>query len=209
LIEELGVVGSMDQELLDLLSARKGHFRLESGHHGGLWLDLDPLFVMPTRIQPFVEALAERLKRHDIEAVCGPLVGGAFLAQTVAALLDIEFYYAQRFVPAMRDAGKLYPVEYRIPDGVGDMVRGKTVAVVDDAISAGSAVRGTLSALEANGAKPVAMGALLVLGTQAERFCREHGLALEYIARLPYEIWLPTECPLCASGVALEDIGAP
>ena len=198
----------MDQELLNLLSARKGHFRLESGHHGGLWLDLDPLFVVPARIQPFVRALAERLKRHDIQAVCGPLVGGAFLAQSVASLLDVEFYYAQRFVPAVRDLATLYPVEYRIPGGVGNMVRGKTVAVVDDAISAGSAVRGTLAALEANGAKPVAMAALLVLGAQAERFCQEHGLALEYIAQLPYEIWLPTECPLCASGEVLEDVGA-
>src|SRR5436309_5699649 len=134
----------MEQNLLNLLNGRKGHFRLESGHHGGLWLDLDPLFVVPARIRPFVVALAERLKRHDIEAVCGPLVGGAFLAQAVASLLEVEFYYAERFVPAVRDAGALYPVEYRIPVGVGSMVRGKAIAVVDDAISAGSAVRGTL-----------------------------------------------------------------
>ncbi|HKP53391.1 MAG TPA: phosphoribosyltransferase family protein [Chloroflexia bacterium] len=197
----------MEQELLNLLSARKGHFRLESGYHGGLWLDLDPLFVMPGRIQPFIEVLAAQLKRHGIEAVCGPLVGGAFLAQAVASLLDVEFYYTERFVPAVRDADALYPVEYRIPGGVGGMVSGKVVAVVDDAISAGSAVRGTLAALEENEAKTVAMGALLVLGTQAERFCQERGLALEYIAQLPYEVWLPAECPLCASGVMLEDMG--
>jgi orotate phosphoribosyltransferase len=208
-MQELELVDKMDQGLLNLVSARKGHFRLESGHHGGLWLDLDPLFVMPSGIQPFVEALAERLKQHNIEAVCGPLVGGAFLAQSVASLLDVEFYYAQRFVPDVRDASTLYPVEYRIPGGVGGMVRGKIVAVVDDAISAGSAVRGTLAALETNGAKPVVIAALLVLGTQAERFCRAHGLALEHIAQLPYEVWLPTECPLCASGVMLEDMGAP
>ena len=28
---------------LGLVSGRRGHFRLESGHHGGLWLNLDPL----------------------------------------------------------------------------------------------------------------------------------------------------------------------
>jgi orotate phosphoribosyltransferase len=201
----------MEQGFLDLLSARKGHFRLESGYHGGLWLDLDPLFVVPGRTKPFVEALAERLKWHNIEAVCGPLVGGAFLAQAIAAILGVEFYYAERFAPDVPDAGTstLYPVEYRIPVGVSGMLRGKAVAVVDDAISAGSAVRGTLASLEANGAKPVAMGALLVLGSQAEHFCRERGLALEYMAQLPYEVWLPTECPLCASDVALEDPTAP
>jgi orotate phosphoribosyltransferase len=50
------------------------------------------------------------------------------------------------------------------------------------------------------------MGALLVLGSQAEQFCRERGLALEYIVELPYEVWLPAECPLCASGVMIEDM---
>ncbi len=155
----------MDQELLNLLNPRKGHFRLESGYHGGMWLELDPLFVIPNCIQPIVEVLAERLSRHNIEAVCGPLAGGAFLAQSIAALLDIEFYYAERFVPDVQDADALFPVEYRIPKGVATIMRDKTIAVVDDAISAGSAVRGTLSALKTNGAKPVAMGALLVLGT--------------------------------------------
>jgi len=199
----------MKQELLNLLNARKGHFRLESGYHGKLWFDLDPLFVMPGRIGPYVEALAEQLMAHNIEAVCGPLVGGAFLAQDVASLLNVEFYYAERFVAPQRDADALYPVEYRIPGRVGTLLRGKAVAAVDDAISAGSAVRGTLAALESNGARAVAVGALLVLGTHAEALCRERGLALAYTAQLPYEVWLPAECPLCASGETLEDMGAP
>jgi orotate phosphoribosyltransferase len=203
----------MEQQLLDLLSAttRNGHFRLESGYHGALWLDLDPLFVKPASIHPLVEALATRLKMHGIDAVCGPLVGGAFLAQAIASILNIEFFYAQRFVPPVTNADTLYPVEYRIPAGMvsTNMVRGKAIAVVDDAISAGSAVRGTLASLKSNAAKVVAIGALLVLGDQAEQFCTQNGLALEYIAQLPYKVWLPAQCPLCASGVILEDMGAP
>lgn len=193
-----------DDSLLNLLNAREGHFRLESGHHGALWLDLDPLFVRPSCIQPYIARLADSLKQHRIEAVCGPLVGGGFLAQTIASVLNIEFYYAERFVPAER--GNLYPIEYRIPLGVGKLVRGKTVAVVDDAVSAGSAVRGTLATLELYGAKTVAIGALLVLGDRTPNFCLERGLALEYIEQLPFNIWLPSECPLCVSGVPLEDI---
>lgn len=30
---------------LELVSARRGHFRLESRHHGALWLELDTLFA--------------------------------------------------------------------------------------------------------------------------------------------------------------------
>jgi hypothetical protein len=31
----------MQPELLSLVAARNGYFRLESGHHGTLWLDLE------------------------------------------------------------------------------------------------------------------------------------------------------------------------
>lgn len=33
--------------LLELVHGRRGHFRLESGHHSSLWLDLDALFAEP------------------------------------------------------------------------------------------------------------------------------------------------------------------
>lgn len=67
----------LQEELLALLARRQGHFRLESGHHGDLWLDLDSLFLRPTRLRRFAEALALRFANLSIEAVCGPLVGGA------------------------------------------------------------------------------------------------------------------------------------
>jgi orotate phosphoribosyltransferase len=198
----------MERNLLDLLNARRGHFRLESGYHGALWLDLDPLFTRPHRIRPHVEALAEKLRAHDVEAVCGPLVGGAFLAQSLATHLNIEFYYAERFAPPSQD-GALYPVEYRIPQGIAGEMRGKHVAVVDDAISAGSAVRGTVASLRSVGSLPVAIGALLVLGNEAARWSGEQGFALEFSFQEPYELWLPADCPMCAAGEPLREPGAP
>ncbi len=193
----------MQKELLSLIAARNGHFRLESGHHGTLWLDLDPLFVRPGHLRRFVAGLAGQLAKYGVEAVCGPLTGGAFLAQSVAAALAVEFYYTERAAPPQRDA--LYAVTYRLPDGLREMVRGKVVAVVDDVINAGSAVRGTIGELRACGARPVAAGALLVLGSAAASWCAGQNLPLETIARLPNEIWAPAECPLCAAGVPLED----
>jgi hypothetical protein len=35
---------------LRIVSARRGHFRLESGYHGSLWVDLDALFAEPRLI---------------------------------------------------------------------------------------------------------------------------------------------------------------
>ena len=76
--------------------ARRGHFVLESGHHGDLWLDLELLFLHPRRIESAVVALSELLRPFAVDAVCGPLNEGAFVALMVAARLDAAFSYAER-----------------------------------------------------------------------------------------------------------------
>ncbi len=194
----------MPPELLSLISARNGHFRLESGHHGNLWLELDPLFLRPSRLMPFVRELATRLAPYNIDAVCGPLTGGAFLAQALASTMEIEFYHTERLVSTEREG--LYPVQYRIPRGLRKTARGKKIAIVDDVINAGSAVRGTLAEVQVYGANPVAIGALLVLGSTAASFFAEQNIPVECLAHLPSGIWAPSECPLCAAQTPLEDL---
>jgi orotate phosphoribosyltransferase len=191
---------------LALVSGRRGHFKLESGHHGGLWLDLDPLFAEPHRIAPFVDALAEAIRPHGVEAVCGPLLGGAFLAQLVAHRLGAEFCFTERVMPAQAEG--LYRAGYRLPPAFHARVRGRRIALVDDVMSAGSALRGTYAELRAHGAEPVAAGALLVLGSAGADFFAREGVPVEAVARDAYDLWLPAECPRCAAGVPLEDVAA-
>ena len=194
----------MRDELFALMAARRGHFRLESGHHGDLWLDVDQMFRRPTRLRPFVAALAQRVAAYDVDIVCGPLTGGAFVAQWVAEQLDAEFVYADR--RPRRDGHGLFPVDYRIPAALEGIVRGKRVAVVNDVINAGSAVRGALDDLRRLEAWPTTLGALLVLGDSAAALAAAHDVPLECLVKSPNQIWLPAECPLCASGTPLEDI---
>lgn len=191
----------MEEKILQLLSARRGHFVLESGHHGNLWLDLDVLFVRPAALLPLTRELARRLSAHGIEAVVGPLLGGAFVAQMVASELDVRFAVAERRVGPQG-------VTYAIPDAFHDHLRGRAVAIVDDAINAGSATRATFTALTALGARPVAVGALLILGETALPFFAANNLAVESVARLANELWEPAACPLCAAGVPLSSPSA-
>jgi orotate phosphoribosyltransferase len=190
----------MQSELINLLSARSGHFRLESGHHGELWLDLELLYARPALIRPLALALAERIYRYEVDLICGPLVEGAFVGLTVAEALNVEFAYTERHDT---QAAALYPVEYRLPRVLRDRVRGKRVAIVNDVINAGSAVRGTYSDLLTCGARPVVVGTLLVLGDVFTPMIARWKLPLESIATLPNALWPPAECPLCASGVPL------
>ena len=192
---------------LELVAGRRGHFRLESGHHGGLWLDLDPLFAEPRRVAPWAAALVEGVRRHAVSAVCGPLLGGAFLAQLVAHALGVEFWYTERVIPS--EGGGLYRARYLLPPALAGRARGKRVAMVDDVMSAGSALRGTFAELRSHGAVPVVAGALLVLGSAGSNFFAEHGVPVESVARAPYELWPPDACPRCAAGEPLEDVAAP
>lgn len=192
---------------LELVAARRGHFRLESGYHGGLWLDLDALFADQARIAPFVAALAAALRPHDVTAVCGPLIGGAFLAQLVAQALGAEFSFTERALPS--PSGALYGARYRLPSAFATRLRGARVAIVDDVMSAGSSLRATYAELAAHGARPVVAGALLVLGDAGAGYFAERGLPVEAVARDRYELWPPDGCPLCAAAHPLEDAASP
>ena len=186
----------------DAVPARHGHFVLESGYHTDQWLTLDLVFADPARVAPAVAALAERLRAYAFTAVCGPFVGGAFLAQSLAMALHRAFYYAE---PDLTSSERgLFKAAYRLTPATQEAVRGQRVAVVDEAISAGSSVRATIAALEAAGATPVVVASLAMLGEEGETYFAGRELPVETLTRRSLTLWKPDVCPLCAQGVALE-----
>ena len=192
----------MQEQVAQLLPTREGHFVFESGHHGQVWLDLQLLLLHPERVQPLAEALADRLRGYHAAAVCGPLVEGAFVGLMVASSLRVPFTYSE----PVRDhrATGLFPVLYPIPKSLQPELNGRRVAIVNDVINAGSAVRGTLAALTECGAQPVAIATLAVYGDAANELAARHAVALETLATFPNRIWEPSACPLCAKGIPVD-----
>ncbi len=191
---------AMREDLASLLKARRGHFELESGHHGDLWLDLESLCRTPSTVCPLAAELAQRLSPYRAEIVCGPLVEGAFVGLLVAAEMDVEFVYAE----PRRNPGSqgLFPVSYHLPTGLRNLA-GRRVAIVNDVINAGSAIRGTLADLTQCAAEVVAIGTLLALGATPAKLAEEASVPLETLAQELNTIWSPDACPLCKSGVPL------
>ena len=64
----------LPEEILNLLSARRGHFLLESGHHGDLWLNLESLCLRPRLAHVVSTKLADSLSKLDIDLVCALLL---------------------------------------------------------------------------------------------------------------------------------------
>ena len=165
--------------LLDLIPAHRGHYAYTSGDHGDLWLDLDALFARPRTLRPHVTELAGLLPPVDV--VCGPLTGGAYLAELVADSLDTRFAWTSG--PTLTGA-------------VGD----SRVAIVDDAVNAGSAVSAAATAVAAAGGQVAAVAALLTLG-QAPRTLA--GVEVRSLTTVPSQLWPATTCPQCAAGSPL------
>ncbi len=192
----------MLEKLKQLVHPRNGHFLLESGHHGDLWLDLELLCLYPNRIQPFASELARRLGAYQLDAVCGPLVEGAFVAMMVANELDVEFFYTEQLGQSEGDG--LYRMAYRLPTAQRQRIEGKRVAIVNDVINAGSAVRGTYLDLASCHANTLAVACLLMLGNSPKLLADEWGIDLVAIGSQPNSIWKANECPMCAEGIPLD-----
>jgi orotate phosphoribosyltransferase len=179
-------------DILAAVKATRGHFLYESGHHGDLWLDLDELFVDARRAHSWAQALAQAAAPTKPDVVCGPLTGGAFVAQSMAIELGAHFAFAQR-----------HDARYTIPAGLRAALHRRRVLLVDDAVNAASATRATLAELNDHGAELAGLASLLALGGGAEALAAEHDAPFFTLATAERRLWAPETCPLCAEGEPL------
>ncbi|HKU95531.1 MAG TPA: phosphoribosyltransferase [Vineibacter sp.] len=178
-------------------AASRGHFRYESGHHGDLWLDLDALLIDARRLRQWAASLAVSAAACKPNVACGPLTGGAFVAQCVAAELNIDFAFAERRVDS--DGRPIY----RIASSHRPAVRNKRVLVVDDAVNAGSALLATTADLAQCGATLAGFASLIALGDAASRIAMQSNVPFVTLTTLERQMWLPEACPLCRAHVPL------
>jgi len=183
-------------DTVQLARPRSGHFDLGTGYHGDLWLDLDALLLRPSLLRAQVRWLAARLTEHSVDAVCGPLEGGAFLAYAVADLLGVAF------LPGYRRPGER--VRYHLPAVPGG-IDGWRVGVVDDAVNAGTAVVACLEELRGRGAVPVAVATLVSLGEASTMVQARMGVPFYPASTVPSRTWPAERCPLCAEGAPYTD----
>jgi orotate phosphoribosyltransferase len=157
-----------------------------------VWLNLDALFLQPALLRQPARWMAQRLREHAVDAVCGPLEGGAFLAYAVADTL------AAVFLPGYRTPGETTGYHLRqVSGGIG----GWRVGIVDDAVNAGTAVTACAAALRRQGAVPVAVASLLALGDASTVIRDKLGIPFHPAATLSSHTWPAAQCPLCAEGI--------
>lgn len=166
----------------------QGHFLLTTGLHSPEFFLLARLFEQPPLASAVGEALAEKLIAYRAEAVAGPALGGIILAHEVARALGVRSLFAEKDHDGMR-----FKRGFRLEPG-------QRVVVVEDAVTTGQSAARVVAAVQAAGAEPVAVAAVV------DRSGGKAPFPVPFVSLLTLTVpnYRPEECPLCAAGVPLQ-----
>jgi orotate phosphoribosyltransferase len=171
----------------------RGHFKLSSGRHSDLFVQKFRVLEHPRLAERFGRDIAGMFE-GGFDAVASPAVGAIVLGFATALAADARFIFAERVGDRMT---------FRRGFTVGANER---VLVVEDIVTTGGSAREVVEAVRAAGGTPVGVGALIDRDDPARP--PDLGVRLESLVRLEVASWTPEECPLCESGIALEDPGS-
>jgi orotate phosphoribosyltransferase len=130
----------------------EGHFLLSSGRHSGHYLQCARVLMNPLRAERLATALAAKLPaalRGQIAKVVAPAMGGVIIGHEVARALKVDGLFVER------------------PSGAFELRRGFTVEpgekvlLVEDVVTTGLSSREAIAAVEAEGARVIAVACLV------------------------------------------------
>ncbi len=130
----------------------EGHFILSSGLRSPRYLQCARVLADPVRASRLAEELVSRLPkeiRKAIDIVVSPAMGGVIIGHEMGRALGVEALFVER------------------PDGTFELRRGfrilpgQRVLMMEDVVTTGLSSREAIAAIEAEGGKVVAAGALV------------------------------------------------
>ena len=198
----------MDQdqvlEVLEKVGAfRTGHFVFTSGLHSDSYILKDAIYAFTRETSQICKAMAGRFKDAGIEAVIGPAIGGAILAQWVAHHLSEMTRSEANGVFAEKDGQG----GFIIKRGYDKIIAGRNTLVVEDLTTTGCSIKKVVEASRAVGAKIVGAVAICNRGNVTKESVGNPGEFVSLV-NLNMEQWSEKECELCEKGIPINtDIG--
>ncbi|MDO8561677.1 MAG: phosphoribosyltransferase family protein [bacterium] len=196
-----------DEKVLDILQKvgafRSGHFVFTSGLHSKTYILKDAMYAHTKETSDVCREMAERFRDANVEAVIGPAIGAAILAQWVAFhlsdMMGKEVYAVY--------ADKNGEGGFIIKRGYDEVIKGKNTLIVEDLTTTGGSIKKVVDAVRAVGANVV--GAIAI--------CNRGGVTKEAVGNPPIftslldvemEQWPEAECELCQRGIPVNiDVG--
>jgi len=173
---------------------KEGHFRLTSGRHSDRFFLMPHTFQHPAETEQLCTGLAALFAADGVETVVGPATGGIILAYEVARQLGRLTGRPVRaiFTEKTEDGGMALKRQWSLRPG-------ERVLMVEDAITTGGSVQKAMAAVRQYEPAIVGVGCIVDRSNGQVAF----GVDLRALVRVAAESWLPDECPLCRTGVAL------
>ncbi len=163
----------------------EGHFVLSSGLHSTEYLQCALVLQYPAEAEAMGRALADKFRRHNVETVVAPAIGGIVIGYEVARALGVRSIWTER------EAGSMTLRR-------GFQVRpGESVIVVEDVITTGGSTRETIDVMRAAGARVV--GAASIIDRSGGR--ADVSVPRIALATLDVPAVAASVCSLCARGV--------
>jgi orotate phosphoribosyltransferase len=182
---------------------RAGHFAYTSGKHGGNYLNKDALYTDTVETSKLCRAMAERFKDANVEAVIGPAIGAAILAQWVAYHLTDITGHAVSAAYADKDGQGGFVLKR----GYDALVKGKKTLIVEDLTTTGGSVKKVVEAVRSVGAAVVGVVVLANRGAVTKEDVGNPP-AFEALVDLQLEAWEPADCELCKKRIPVNtDVG--
>jgi orotate phosphoribosyltransferase len=190
-------------EVLQKVGAfRAGHFVYTSGRHGDTYVNKDALYPYTRDTSALCHEIAQRFKNAGVEAVAGPAVAAAILAQwTAHHMTEIS--------------GKEVFATYADKDGNGGFVirRGydkviaeKKVLIIEDLTTTGGSIEKVVSAARAAGADVIGVAVLCNRGGVTAEALKVP--VLESLVKVELDSWDAAECDLCKRNIPVNaDVG--
>lgn len=175
------------RQLEEVGAVKTGHFLLSSGLHSDRYCQCATLFEHPAVGERMARWMAAKLGGLQVDTVLAPALGGVLWGYDLARTLGVRSLFAER------EAGQPFTLRRGFA-----LQPGERVLLAEDVVTTGKSVMELMPLVEAAGAKAVGFAA--VVDRSGGKFAPPGGIPLFALAKLNFQTYDPSDCPMCRAG---------
>jgi len=175
-------------------AVKEGHFLLTSGLHSPVYWEKFRILQYPNYTEKLCQLIAQHFEKLElkVELVAGPTTGGIIAAFETARQMGVKGIFAEK-----EEGIRVFRRDFNIAPG-------ERVLIVDDILTTGSSIRGTMNAVRKLGGVVIGVGVLVNRSAGEIDF----GVPLFSCVRSAAVVYRADECPLCAAHIPLIRLGS-
>ena len=179
---------NLNSEVMDILESvgamKEGHFLLSSGLHSPVYWEKFRLLQYPVYAEKLCRLIVQHFKDQSVDVVAGPTTGGIILAFEIGRQLGIRSIFVEE-----EGEARVFRRDF-------EFKAGERVLIVDDVLTTGGSIKGTIDAVNKLGGVVIGIGVLVDRSTEEIDF----NVPLFSCLHVPTVVYPAEACPLCAAG---------